>query len=74
MNSRSQMRRLASQAPDTLIREIENLRRELKSARDILVKVKAHGCCVMHNDESCPGCAADAAVKRIDDSKLLEGK
>lgn len=31
---------------------------KLMRAEEHLKKVRAHGCCVMHNDSSCPGCIA----------------
>lgn len=41
---------------------ISRLCRDLERLRGALEKVKAHGCCVMHNDSSCPGCIAHDAL------------
>jgi hypothetical protein len=35
---------------------------------EILERISAHGCCVMHNDSSCPGCEAKAALNLLRDS------
>lgn len=37
-----------------------------------LKKINAHGCCVMHNDSSCPGCTANDALAEYE--RLKEGK
>lgn len=31
----------------------------------ILREIKAHGCCVMHNDNGCPGCKATETLREI---------
>lgn len=35
----------------------------LDAAEEALVKIKSHGCCIMHNDHGCPGCTASDALK-----------
>jgi hypothetical protein len=36
---------------------------------EALERISAHGCCVMHNDSSCPGCEAKAALNPSRDSE-----
>lgn len=38
----------------------------LQKAREHLLRIRTHGCCVMHNDGGCPGCESDNALKEID--------
>ncbi len=42
---------------------LESLIDERDRFREALEKVAAHGCCVMHNDDGCPGCTASDALK-----------
>jgi len=46
---------------------------KLAVAVEALEKIEKHGCCVMHNDESCPGCTAKDALRKLAPPDLDEG-
>lgn len=49
-----------------LFQRIAALTARCEKLESALRKVLAHGCCVMHNDESCPGCIAKEALEAVE--------
>ncbi len=42
---------------------------QLGMAVRALERIKAHGCCIMHNDARCPGCEAHDTLTKIREAK-----
>lgn len=51
---------IAACDPQTILAMIERI----EKYENALNKIKDHGCCVMHNDHSCPGCVAKDALEK----------
>jgi hypothetical protein len=51
--------------------EARRLAAAAKRMREGLIRIEAHGCCVMHNDAGCPGCTAKET--RTDAIKIAGG-
>lgn len=50
-----------------IINENRKMKRAIHVMFDYLDMINAHGCCVMHNDDGCPGCNAHDAIRLAKD-------
>lgn len=44
--------------------DVEKLLQECEDYCDALMDIRTHGCCVMHNDNRCPGCRSIEVLKK----------
>ena len=52
-----------------ILSDFKQLQKDKAELIEALEKIKSHGCCVMHNDDSCPGCESREVLARVKGEK-----